>query len=184
MKILKTALVVFALFLAGTCLVPSGHADERDKKSIITVSTPFEIPGGMILPAGTYVFKLMDSTANRHVVQIWSADGTMLIANVLAINNYQDTPKDKSVILFSERPNDAPNAIKVWFFPGDKFGQEFVYPKERAKQLAAAGKQPVPALDSASLPIVAELNTTPLLSITPDQKEAAVLRAHAEQTAA
>ncbi len=179
MKILRTVLVVLALSLLGAFLVPSSQADEHDKRSIITISTPFEIPGGQILPAGTYVFSLFDSESDRHVVQIWNADGSQLIATVLAIDNIRLTPTDKSVMLFSERPGDQPNAIKVWFYPGDTFGQEFVYPKTRAQELADAGKEPVPALTTDSLPVIAELKTTPLISMKPGQTQEPLSQAQA-----
>ena len=52
MRIVKTVLVVLALFLLGTFFVPSARADEGDKKTVITFSQPFEIPGGKVLPAG------------------------------------------------------------------------------------------------------------------------------------
>lgn len=171
MKILKTVVFVLALFLIGTFVVPSSRADEHDKKSVVTITTPFEIPGGQILPAGTYVFQLADSAGDRNIVQIWNADSTKLIANVLAISDFRMTPNDKNVMMFSERPGDQPNAIKVWFYPGEKYGQEFVYSKERAMELAAAAKEPVPAMTAESLPIVADLKTTPLYTVTPDQQE-------------
>jgi hypothetical protein len=46
---------------------------------------------------------------------------------------------------FSERPGDSPDALRAWFYPGDSFGQEFVYPKVRAIQLAQTTKVIVPA---------------------------------------
>jgi len=46
---------------------------------------------------------------------------------------------------FSERKSGAPMAIKSWFYPGDNFGQRFVYPKVKAVEIAAAVNQPVPS---------------------------------------
>jgi hypothetical protein len=174
MKIVKTVLVALALSLLGTFLVPSSRADEYDTKTVITFSQPFEIPGGKVLPAGTYTFKLMDSPADRHIVQIFNADGTQIFATVLAINNYRFTATGKTVMLFSERPADAPDALKAWFYPNNNWGQEFVYPKRRAIQLAVAEKEPVPALTTETLPLAAELKTAPIIAITPEQKEVPV----------
>lgn len=174
MKIVSTILVLLALWLLGTVLVPSVRADEYDKKTVITFSQPFEIPGGKVLPAGTYTFKLMDSPADRHIVQIFNADGTQILATILAINNYRLTATGKTVMLFSERPGDSPDALKAWFYPNNNFGQEFVYPKRRAIQLAAAAKEPVPALTTDTLPVVAELKTAPIVAVTPEQEEVPV----------
>ena len=58
------------------------------------------------------------------------------------------------MITFEERAANSPEAIKAWFYPGDNYGQEFVYPKPRAVQLAKVVKQPVP-----SMPANLEANT-------------------------
>jgi len=157
-------------------MVPSVRADDYDKKTVITFSQPFEIPGGKVLPAGTYTFKLLDSSVDRHIVQIFNADGTQIFATVLAINNYRFPATGKTVMLFSERPGDSPDALKAWFYPHDNFGQEFVYPKRRAIQLAVAEKEPVPALTTDTLPVVAELKTAPIIAITPEQEEVPVAK--------
>jgi len=174
MKILRIALVVLGISLLGTMFVPGVRADEKDKKTVITLSQPFEIPGGQILPAGTYTFVLFDSPSDRNIVRIFNADGTKLFATILAINNFRLTATGKTVMSFSERPGDAPDALKAWFYPNNNWGQEFVYPKQRAIQLATATKEPVPALTTDTLPVEAELKTARIIAITPDQKEVPV----------
>jgi len=175
MKILKTVLALVTLSLLGTLFVPGIRADDRDKKTVITFSQPFEIPGGKVLPAGTYTFQLLDS-ADRNIVEIFNADGTQIIATILEINNYRMTPTGETVIKFAERAGDRPDALKAWFYPGNSWGQEFVYPKHRAIELAAAAKEPIPALTTDTLPVVAELKTAPIIAITPEQKEVPVAR--------
>jgi hypothetical protein len=174
MKIVKTALVVLSLLLLGSVLVPGVQADEKDKKTVITFSQPFEIPGGQVLPAGTYTFLLFDSPSDRNIVRIFNADGSKLFATILAINNFRLTATGKTVMLFSERPADASDALKAWFYPNNQWGQEFVYPKRRAIQLAVAAKEPIPALTTDTLPVEAELKTVPIIAITPEQKEVPV----------
>src|SRR4249920_3490343 len=93
------------------------------------------------VPAGTYTFVLLDSPADRHIVQIFSADGSHIIATVLAINNYRLKPTGDTVVKFAERAGDNPEALKAWFYPGDNFGQEFVYSKKRAIELAVIVKE-------------------------------------------
>ena len=172
MKIFKSVLAVASLCILGALSLSSVHADEWNKKTVMTFNQPVEIPG-QILPAGTYTFKLLDSPSDRHVVQIFTADGMHIIATVLAINNYRLRPTGQTVVKFSERPGDAPDALKAWFYPGDNFGQEFVYPKPRAIELAVAVKEPVPAL-----PVEAtDLNTAPIVAVTPEQQEVPVTEA-------
>jgi hypothetical protein len=168
MKLVKTIFAVFALTLLGATLAPGARADEWNKKTVMTFSQPVEIPG-QILPAGTYTFVLADSPADRHIVQIFNADGSQIIATVLAINNYRLKPSGDTVVKFAERSGDNPEALKAWFYPGDNFGQEFVYPKQRAIELAVIVKEPVPALAADS-----DIKVVPIVAETPEQKEVPV----------
>ncbi len=63
----------------------------------------------------------------------------------MAIPDYRPNPSDKPIITFSETKARGPVAIKEWFYPGDQYGQEFVYPKNRAVELAKESNQPVPS---------------------------------------
>ena len=172
MKIVKTVLVVAVLSMLGAMWPSSVRADEHNKKTVMTFTQSVEIPG-QVLPAGTYTFKLADSLADRHIVQVFNADGTQIIATILAINNYRLQPTGETVVKFAERPGDNPEALKAWFYPGDNFGQEFVYPKQRAIQLAVAANEPVPALAVETT----DLQVAPIVAVTPDQKEVPVAEA-------
>jgi hypothetical protein len=103
------------------------------------------VPGvdAQILPAGTYVFKLLDSWSDRNIVQIFSPDETHVYTTILAIPNYRLKATDKTVLTFAERGAGQPEAIKAWFYPGATWGQEFVYPKKRAIELAKIVNEPV-----------------------------------------
>lgn len=175
MKAYKALLGLFAATLLSAPVLPTAHADTYNKKTIITFSQDVEIPG-KILPAGTYTFKLLDSPADRHIVQIYDADGSHLITTVLAINDYRLKPTGDTVIKFSERPADSPEALRAWFYPGDNFGQEFVYPRERALQLAQTNKSYVPSEGAATLD-ESTMQTTPIAAVTPEQKEVEVTSA-------
>ena len=50
------------------------------------------------------------------------------------------------MITFNEGLKGQPEAIRAWFYPGGNWGEEFVYPKARAVELAKVTKTPVPAL--------------------------------------
>lgn len=168
-KAIYAVLVTVLLGLFGTIITPNVRADEQNKKTVMTFSQPVEIPG-QILPAGTYTFKLLDSLSDRHIVQIWDADGTHLITTVLAINNVRLRPTGKTVVKFAERSGDNPEALKAWFYPGDNFGQEFVYPRQRATQLATESQNTVPAMSDESAPV--DLNTQ-VVEVAPPAAEPA-----------
>ncbi|MGC0771755.1 MAG: hypothetical protein WB543_02390 [Candidatus Acidiferrum sp.] len=174
MRFVKIALVAVTLALFIGSFSGPARADTWNKKTILTFSQPIEVPG-KVLPAGTYTFKLLDSISYRHIVQIWDEDGMRLITTILAIPNYRLEPTGETVIKFHERPGDTPDALRAWFYPGDNFGQEFVYPKTRAIQLAQASNEIVPA--ETVEPTESTLNTVPLVAITPDKKEEPVTEA-------
>jgi hypothetical protein len=116
-------------------LAPGARADEWNKKTILTFSGPVQIPGAT-LPAGTYVFKLADIAGNRHVVQVFDKDEKKIYTTMLAVPNQRLDPSDKPVVLFSERATGSPQAVKVWYYPGETIGNEFVYPKAQAMRIA------------------------------------------------
>lgn len=161
-----------SVILAGGVLLLSLSlsADQWNKKTVLTFSDSVEIPG-VVLPAGQYVFKLMDSLSDRNIVQVFNADENKVYATILAIPHYRMTPADKTVILFEERPGDQPQAIHAWFYPGESYGQEFVYPKRRALELAQANHQPVLMADVMPTETASQLEQTPVASITPENKE-------------
>ncbi|MGC2232918.1 MAG: hypothetical protein WBA09_15570 [Candidatus Acidiferrum sp.] len=173
MKFVKTIFAVLTFALLGATLAFGARADTWNKKTVVTFNQPVEIPG-RILPAGTYTFEQLDSPADRHIVEIFNADGSKIITTVLAINDYRLQPSGDTVMKFNERPGDSPEALRAWFYPGDNFGQEFVYPKARAIQLAQTEKIAVPAVEVDTLD-ENTAKTAPIVAITPDQKEVEVV---------
>jgi len=116
-------------------LAPAARADQYDKLTYLTFSGPVQIPGATLAP-GTYMFKLADSQADRHIVQVFDKAGSKLFATLLAIPDQRMDPPDKNIVLFGERPAGSPQAIKAWWYPGDSYGDEFVYPKSQAMKIA------------------------------------------------
>jgi len=188
MTFLKAAPTVLGLALLGLAFSPSLSADEANRKTVITFSGPVEIPGvhlqGFgVLPAGTYVFKILDSKSDRHIVQIFSQDELTVYATILAIPNYRLKATDKTVVTFRERPAGQPEALRAWFYPGRQWGEEFVYPKARAIVLAKETHTAVlyteteitpevtVAIKTPNEPVVVELAKTPVKAIQPTGEE-------------
>ena len=126
MPTLRRAVLAVCTVLFCATLAPGARADQWDKKTIVTFGDAVEIPG-QVLPAGTYVFKLADTLADRHIVQIWNAEETQIFATIRTIPNTHFGPPDKTIFEFDERSGDSPMALKMWFYPGDSTGQEFIY---------------------------------------------------------
>jgi LPXTG-motif cell wall-anchored protein len=169
----KVLASIFCLSLAALAFSASVKADAWNKKTIVTFSQPVEVPGGVVLPPSTYVFKLLDSASNRHIVQIFNEDQTHIYATVLAIPNYRLRVTGKTVITFTERAAGEPPAIRAWFYPGDNFGQEFVYRKSRTVELAKQTNSPMPSeLESEITKPAKSLNEEPEADLKQSQSTA------------
>jgi hypothetical protein len=174
--------------MMGLALAPKVKADDWNRKTVMTFSGPVEIPsvhlkGWGVLPAGTYVFKIVDSQSDRHIVQIFSADEKTVYATILAIPNYRLKATGKTVITFRERPAGQPEALRAWFYPGKNWGEEFVYPKSVAIEIAQSTNttvlstpaeipvevtEPIKAVDE---PIIVQLRQAPIIAFQPTGQE-------------
>jgi hypothetical protein len=140
---LRTFTILFpVVFIAGLAM-PCARADQWDKKTILTVDQPIQVQERLLEP-GQYVFKLLDSNSDRHIVQIFNGDQTQIIDTVLALPNYRLRPTGNSRFAFWETPPGSARALRAWFYPGDNFGQEFQYPKQLAMLTTAAATTPAP----------------------------------------
>ena len=188
MKLFGTAPTVICMALLGTMFVPGARADDWNRKTVVTFSGPVEIPGVHlqgwgVLPAGSYVFKILDSQSDRHIVQIFDKSETTIYATILAIPNYRLKATDKTVMTFRERPAGQPEALRAWFYPGRNWGEEFVYPKAKAMELAKTTNTPVlftsvdiplevtTPIKSADEQVVVELKRAPILAVKPTGEE-------------
>jgi len=125
---------------------------------------------------------LLDSLSNRNIVQIFNKDESHLYATILAIPNLRLKATDKTVMTFGERPAGDPQAIRAWFYPGDNWGQEFVYPKRKAIELAKIAKVPVlyipeevapyivAPVKTATEPAVIALEKAPVMAVKPTEE--------------
>jgi len=159
----RLILAMGSIGLLGIAFAPNAPADEWNKRTVMTVDESFQVPN-MVLPAGTYVIKLVDSHSDRHIVQIFNADENHLFTTILAIPNYRIQPKGKTVFTFWETPPGQAKALRAWFYPGDNFGQEFAYPKSEAVEIATVAHQPVPTTEAtqpAELPKAEVTQTAP-----------------------
>ncbi|MFZ0801200.1 MAG: hypothetical protein WBQ09_09505 [Terriglobales bacterium] len=170
MKSFKVLTIAFCLFALCALIVPTVSADELDRQTVVTFSGPVEVPGTypQVLPAGTYVFEIMWNQGNRHIVRIYNQDKSQVLTTVMALPNLRLHATHKTVITFSERPAGQPEALRAWFSPGRVFGEEFVYAKPRAIELAKEVNQPVLAtpVEVAAAPIEV-LQTAPVEAVAP-----------------
>jgi len=129
------------LIVAGAATAASAQSP-NNKSVFFTFSQPVTLPQ-VTLPAGRYLFELAPSNVNRNIVLVYSGDRSKHIATLMTISSQRaDIPNDGEV-RFMETAANAPRAIRTWWYPGERTGWEFIYPREQAMTLAKNAKQPV-----------------------------------------
>jgi hypothetical protein len=159
----RAVVLAFCITVLFMMFSSPASAQFPSKKTTVNFSAPFEIPGvgAQVLPAGTYVFRLLDSASDRHIVQVFNKDMSHLYATILAIPNYRLKATDHTVMTFAERAAGDPKAIRAWFYPGDNWGQEFAYPKKKAMELAKIANVPVLYIPDEVAPYIVAPVTSP-----------------------
>src|SRR5450432_1163906 len=170
--------MIFGMAVFGALLLPSLQADDWNKKTVITITEPVQLPSCcsadhmVTLQPGTYVIALVDSLSDRHIVRVFEKDEKTVITTILAIPNYRLKPTDKTNFQFWETPAGNPRAMRAWFYPGDNFGQEFAYPKMKSVEIAKITKTAVPTVLVEEKEVdVAVLKTAPVVFVDDSGKE-------------
>jgi hypothetical protein len=132
-KLIATVLVLTVLaVLAGRVAAQETNTSER---TFLTFSSAVEMPGVTLQP-GTYVFKLAD-TPSRNVVQVWDQDEKNMVGQWLFVQAERPEVTGETVVMFRETREGTTPAVQFWYFPGERIGKEFVYPKDQAERIAA-----------------------------------------------
>jgi hypothetical protein len=148
LKKMMTSGAMLAVLSFGA--VDTAQAQFRSDKAIyFTFSQPVALPK-TTLPAGKYLFRLADSLANRQIVQVYSGDGARLEAMMMTLPVRRDDPPNDAEVRFLETPAEAPAAIATYWYPGERQGWEFIYPRSQATLLAKSSNQPVLTTTSTS----------------------------------
>jgi hypothetical protein len=190
--IAKLAVAVLCLAAFLVVMAPAAYADDWNKATKITVNQPFEIPG-MILPAGTYIVKIVDLAAERHVVRFLSEDESKIYATLIGIPDFRLEPTENTAITFYEPEVGRARALHAWFYPGHRYGIEFAYEEKRAAEIAAVTEEHVVAFKApepvpfytetpAEEPTVQELLEEPLYVFEPTGEEVEIAEVYPEVT--
>jgi len=145
----KAIRAIFGLGLSVTLFASAVQAQPEDKRTYFTFSGPIALPS-VTLPAGRYLFRIVDTTSSRKVIQVLDENQKKPYAMVNTIpDQRRDAPKDATVA-FYESARGTPAAVKSWWYPGETIGYQFIYPRAQAKQIAKATGQPVLTTKSES----------------------------------
>jgi hypothetical protein len=137
----KAALAVLGIVLGiGLFLIaPAARADETNQASRLDLSQPVQIPGGTVLPAGTYWFMVVDEPGvTSNMVRICNADRTIVYATLATVPAERSDITDRTELILAEQPQGKPMALLTWFYPNRALGHEFVYSPSREAELLAS----------------------------------------------
>lgn len=134
----RVKLIATACFIAMVGLLALNVAAQdfnTNERTYLTFSGTVELPGVTLQP-GTYLFRLADSQSNRHIVQVFNQDEKQILATILAVPAERLEVTGENVVTFRESSEGATPAVQYWYYPGDRIGHEFVYPKDQAMKIA------------------------------------------------
>jgi hypothetical protein len=131
------------LALAGAACLSLAQASEMNQKTVITFRESVELPGEILQP-GTYVFKVLNSPSDRHIVQVFNERENRVYGTFLTIPAYRHQVTSETALAFDERAGDEPMALKEWFYPGRNYGHEFIYTKRQTAVIAMAASVAAP----------------------------------------
>ena len=86
-------------------------------------------------------------------MEVFSKDDRHLVGlflNKIRLSDSENTGQADRLLY--ERLPGSPEAIRAWFYPGDKYEHEFVYPRSEAARLARANHLAVAALPDEAQP--------------------------------
>lgn len=145
----KITTIAAALSVA-VLMTPAASVQAQDfntqELTYLTFSGPVEMPN-LMLPAGTYTFRLAD-TPGRNVVQVLSKDDNKMLGQFLFIPAQRRDATSETIITFKESAENTRPAIQYWYYPGKTIGKEFLYPREQARLIAARTHSKVAVADN------------------------------------
>ena len=172
-KSLITSACAAAMLLTISATPASAQGGPMDSRTEFTFNQPVELPG-VTLPPGTYIFRFVDATTGRKVMQVQAKDASdKTYGMFLTISAERPKPSDDAELRFLETPAGAPAAVKTWWYPGNTIGREFIYPKSQARRLAQATNTTVLTTQAESV-TADQMKTADLAYVSPTGQETAL----------
>lgn len=169
MRMPKSCLVLSALAALLTLPTTTVVAQSERENSTFAITEPIEV-GAFTLQPGTYLIKVVMLTSNRNMIQVSNVEQTKVYANVLATPHPirpNEVNASTRYVYYPAVPGQM-RVLRSWFARDTSNGQDIVYPKKRATELAALAREPVIAVPDEVKE--AEFKTVPLAIVTPEKE--------------
>ncbi len=159
-----------AAMLTAISTTPVRAQGPIDSRTEFTFNQPVELPS-VTLPPGTYIFRFVDATTGRKVMQVQAkGGGNKTYGMFLTISAQRPNASNDAELRFLETPAGQPAAVRTWWYPGNTIGREFIYPKDQARRLAKATNQQV-LTTQAERVTNDEMNSADLAYVSPSGQE-------------
>ena len=166
---MRTITLFLAAAAVSLCFSQNTQAGQWHQQLTLTFGNPVEIPGHVLEP-GTYLFEvgIGDSSQYENIVRVYNQSHSHLYGMFLTIPDRRLTRTSKPVLEFAKPTPASPEAIYAWFYPNDKTGHEFVYPRSEAARLAQANNRPVASMpDTTNIADESALKQAHVKAVTP-----------------
>jgi len=122
----RTALLVTGAAVVLALGAPISAFDSNHTTRL-TFNTPIGLPG-VSLPAGTYVFEVVDNMSTLDIVRVSSRDRrhSYLITITRPVLRPAGVKDDRQIVFAEVKPGN-PLRIAAWYPIGDRQGREFIY---------------------------------------------------------
>jgi hypothetical protein len=165
---MKKLLTCLALGTFVALAAAPAYSQSERENSTFTVTEPVDV-GSFTLQPGTYLIKVVMLESNRNLLQVTNEDQTKVFASVLAtphtLASNEAAPASRYVY-YATAPGQR-KALRTWFARDTTNGQDIVYPKQRAMEIAVAAKAPVVAIPDDVKET--EYKSVSLTVVTPEQ---------------
>ena len=118
---------LFVVALLGMLATSSIGAMDASRTTYFTFSKDVQLPG-VVLPAGNYLFQIVNSWTEGNAVLVASRDRSKV--HVVLLTNRIERPRSndmQSRIVLGEVPAGQPPTVKSWFPEGETTGRSFIY---------------------------------------------------------
>lgn len=134
------ALSVWALAVACLGAATELYAQIPTDRTYLEFTSPARIPGAALAP-GMYLFVIGPPVGDQAIIDVYSADGSRLVASSLAIESRLQRPARQTLLDFRA---PGPATLRAWFHPSNMAGYEFVYSPQEAREIFEATGQLAP----------------------------------------
>jgi hypothetical protein len=115
------------LALLGVLATSSATAMDIHRTTYFTFSGPVQMPG-VTLPAGTYIFEVVNPIGSSDVVSVKSRDRSKVY--LMQFTRSVERPSKgelKATVSLGETIDGNPPPVKVWYPQFETRGREFIY---------------------------------------------------------